>query len=67
MVYNWPKFQENLAIFCGERAQNLLQMGHFMVAASPQNHLKFYNLRTTNPINMKLIAIMYLHETFHLV
>ena len=42
------------------------KMGHFMVAPSPQKHLKFYNFTTTNGIKMKLTTIVHLHETFHL-
>ena len=37
-----------------------------MDAASPQKHLKIYNLRTTNAMKIKLTTIVYLHETFHL-
>ena len=37
-----------------------------MDAASPQKHLKIYNLTTTNTTLMKLTTIMYLHKTFNL-
>ena len=37
-----------------------------MDAASPQNHLKIYNLTTTNAVKMKLTTIMYLQDNFNL-
>ena len=37
-----------------------------MDAASPQKHLKIYNLTTTNATLMKFTMIMYLHRTFNL-
>ena len=64
--YLWFKFQQNRALFGGERAQKKTKMGHFMDAASPRNHFQIYNLGTTNAINMKLPTIMYLYETFNL-
>ena len=36
-----------------------------MDAASPQKHLKIYNLTTTNATLMKLTMIMYLHKKFN--
>ena len=66
ILYLWSKFEENWALFGGERAQKHPKMGHFMDAAPPRNNLKFYNLGTTNAIKMKLTTIMYLHETFNL-
>ena len=66
ILYLWSKFQQNRALFGGDRAQKPPKMGHFMDAAPPRNNLKFYNLGTTNAIKMKLTTIMYLHETFDL-
>ena len=66
ILYLWSKFQQNRALFGGERAQKPPKMGHFMDAAPPRNNLKFYNLGTTKAIKMKLTTIMYLHEAFHL-
>ena len=66
ILYLWSKFQQDQALFGGERAQKHPKMGHFMDAAPPRNNLKFYNLGTTNAIKMKLTTIMYLHETFDL-
>ena len=66
ILYLWSKFQQNRALFGGEKAQKPPKMGHFMDAAPPRNNLKFYNLGTTNAIKMKLTTIMYLHETFNL-
>ena len=66
IIYFWSKFQQNRALFGGERAQKPPKMGHFMDAAPPRNNLKFYNLGTTNPTKMKLTTIMYLHEAFDL-
>ena len=45
---------------CGKR-------GHFMDAASPQNHLIVYNLGTTNAIKMKLTTSIYSYKIFPLV
>ena len=64
--YLWSKFQQARAIFGGERAQKPPKRGHFMDAASPQKHLKIYNLTTANATLMKLIIIMYLHKMFNL-
>ena len=64
--YLWSKLQQNPLIFGEERAQKPSKMGHFMAAASPQNHLNSYNWRTTNAIKMKLTTIIYLHKTFRL-
>ena len=36
-----------------------------MDAASPQKHLKIYNLTTTNIALMKLTVIMYLNKRFN--
>ena len=47
-------------------AQKPTKRDHFMDAASPQKHLKIYNLTTTNATLMKLTTIMYLHKTFNL-
>ena len=65
--YSWTKFQQNGAIFGGQRAQNPFKIGDFMAAASPRNHLNIYNLGTTNAIKMKLIRNIYLYKTFDLV
>ena len=64
ILYFWSKFQQNPALFGGERAQKPPKMAHFMDAAPPRNNLKFYNLGTTNAIKMKLTTIMYLPEIF---
>ena len=64
--YLWSKFQQTRAIFGGERAQKPPKWGHFMDAASPQQHFKIYNLTTTNAILMKLTTIMYLRKKFNL-
>ena len=37
-----------------------------MDTASVQQHLKIYNLTTTNATLVKLTTIMYLHRTFNL-
>ena len=37
-----------------------------MDAASPREHLKIYNLKTTSAALMKLATIMHLHKTFNL-
>ena len=66
ILYLWSKFQQDQALFGGERAQKPPKMGHFMDAALPRNNLKFYNLGTANAIKMKLTTIMYLHKTFDL-
>ena len=66
ILYLWPKFEENWALFGGERAQKPPKMGHFMDAAPPRNNFKFYNLGTTNAIKMKLGTLLYLHKTFDL-
>ena len=66
IIYLWSKFEENRALFGGERAQKPPKMGHFMDAPSPRNNLEIYNLGTANATKMKLTTIMYLHETFHL-
>ena len=66
ILYLCSKFQQNRALFGGERAKKPPKMGHFMDAAPPRNNFKFYNLGTTNAIKMKLTTIMYLHETFDL-
>ena len=65
-TYLWSKFQQTRVIFGGERAQKPPKRGHFMDAASPQKHLKIYNLTTTNTKLMKLITIMYLRKTINL-
>ena len=65
-TYLWSKFQQTRVIFAGERAQKPPKRGHFMDAASPQKHLKIYNLTTTNATLMKLTTIMYLHKMFNL-
>ena len=66
MEYLWSKFQQIAAIFGGERAKKAPKRAHFMAAALPQKHLKFYNFGTTNAILMKLSRTMYHYETFHL-
>ena len=66
ILYLWSKFQQNGALFWGERAPKPPKMGHFMDAAPPRNNLKFYNLGTTNAIKMKVTTLMYLHQTFDL-
>ena len=66
ILYLWSKFQQDQALFGGERAQKHPKMGHLMDAAPPRNNLKFYNLGTANAIKMKLTTIMYLHKTFDL-
>ena len=66
ILYLWSKFQQNRALFGGERAEKPPKMGHFMDAAPPRNNLKFYNLGTTNAIKMKLTTIMHLHEALNL-
>ena len=64
--YLWSKFQQTQTIFGGERAQKPPKSGHFMDAASPQKHLKIYNLTTANAALIKLTTIMYLHKIFNL-
>ena len=64
--YLWSKFQQTRAIFGGERAQKPPKRGHFMNAASPQKHLKIYNLTTANATLKKLTTIMYFHKMFNL-
>ena len=64
--YLLSKFQQTGAIFLGERAQKPPERSNFMDAASPQKHLKIYNLTATNAALMKLTTIMYLHNTFNL-
>ena len=53
-------------MFGGVRVQKSPKMSHFMDAASPRKHWKFYNLTTANAIEMKLTMIVYLYDTFHL-
>ena len=60
------EFQQSQAIFEGERAQKSPRSSHFMDAASPQKHLKLYNLTTTNATLINLTAIMYHHKVFNL-
>ena len=61
-MFLWLKFQQIGVIFAGEKAQKLPKRD----AASPQKHLKIYNLTTANAALMKLTIIMYLHKTFNL-
>ena len=65
--YLWLKLQQTGTIFGGERAQKLPKRSHFMDAASPQKHLKIYNLTTANATLMKLTTIINLHKMFNLV
>ena len=64
--YLLSKFQQTRAIFGGEKAQKPPKRGHFMDAASPQKHLKIYNLTTTNATLMKITIIMCLYKMFNL-
>ena len=68
--YLWSKFQQTCAIFRGERVQKPSppspQTGGFTDAASPQKHLKIYNLSATNVKLMKLIMSIYLHKKLNL-
>ena len=80
--WNFPKIFETLSFSRGTlslvqvstrtrnietvRAQKHPKMAQFMDAASLRKHLKIYNLTTTNAIKIKLVTIVYLHETFHL-
>ena len=64
--YLLSKFQQTRAIFMGEKAQKPPKRGHFMDAASPQKHLKIYNLTTTNATLMKITIIMCLYKMFNL-
>ena len=64
--YLWCKFHQDLIIFERVRAQKNPKMAQLMDAPSHRRLLKIYNLKTTNAMKMKLIAIVYLHKTFHL-
>ena len=66
--YLWSKFQRTRTIFGGEKTQKPPppKRGHFMDAASPRKHLKFYNLTSANTTLMKLTTIMYLYKMFNL-
>ena len=53
--------------YLGEKGpRNPPKRSHFMDAASPQKHLKVYNLTTSNVALVKLTTIMYLHNKFNL-
>ena len=56
----------NWSHICGRKGPETPKRGHFMDAASPQKHLKIYNLTTANATLIKLTTIMYLHKTFNL-
>ena len=58
----------NLSHICGRKGPETSQKApfHECCAASPQKHLKIYNLANTNSTLMKLTMIMYLHKRFNM-
>ena len=65
-LHYFLKSEKSLTAFGGVMTQKTPKMAQFMDAPSPRKLLKIYNLRTTNAMKMKLGAIEYLQETFHL-
>ena len=66
-MYHWSKFQKNSTAFgrvIPKKPHKNSLKSTFPVL---RKHLKIHNLVITNAILMKLITMMYLYETFHLV
>ena len=65
-LHYYSKFQKNLTKFRGvmaKKSRKSTQKWYFWLVGK---HLKIKNLPTTNAILIKVITLMYLHETFHL-